>query len=167
MTTLTVGLAMRRDRRDYPSLPKGVSRWVASSSGFSTGAGSGNVLVNVDFNPQSNPEFQDYVSLSSVRVGSETVALTEFGVEIQTDSDDFEDDQGFVSPLGDFQMRTMESATRFRGGFYEPLMLGRVSKGSPGRLQLRMQEILSVNYMFHLTGLISDKPFLAPYFWRT
>lgn len=164
MTISAVMIGPVADGRRYRELPRGVSRWTCT--GTATGTATSRVLFNVDFNPQSSPSFQRYVSLDHVGLFTETAALVTLGVRILQALDQWEDAPINVS-VGKFEMAVLAAATDMGGEFTTPKYLGRVVGVQLGRLQVVAQEILNTAYYFTASGFISDKPFLAPYFWRS
>lgn len=155
------------DGRIYPQLPKGMYRWTTKSpSGTGTVAGT-TTSVNIDFNPDLNEDFQPYVSLSTVQISTRVAALTILGVRIKLQATDFEDQPtGTVRTIGAFNMRNYAVATTYSGHYDHPAYLGRVVKGTLGRMVVELEEVDTTVYESWATGFWSDKPFIVPHYLR-
>lgn len=163
---ITATVTPLRDRRKYSVLPKGVSRWTASDATL-TGVGTSTATFDLQFNPGSDPNFQLYVSINRLVISTAAAALVILGVHARLRAAEWEEaPSGVAIPIASFEMINEENATSYIGGIHEAIYLGRTEKGTPGRLQVFIQEIASTTYVFSASGLMSDKPFLAPNFWR-
>lgn len=154
------------DGRNYPELPDGIQRWTYNPP-KQTGGATSTITFQLDFNPNQNATFEKYVGISKIAIFTETAALTEVGVKLSSGSADFEDNAGNTNvPFGRFPMETLDTAVKFAGEWDRPHYFGRVNPGTSGRVSILVQEILNTEYNVYASGLISDRPFLMPWFWR-
>lgn len=159
-----IGLEPLVDGRIYPELPPGIKRWSATVA--SVGAATSTMTFNLKFNNGDSEGFQPYVSVSHIGIQTSSVALTKFGVAVWQQNTDWEDSGGLTLPLGGFQMIEGAVATQYVGQWTKPYYFGRVEKGTTGQINIQLQEITSTDYNIVCSGLIGDRPFLAPNFWR-
>lgn len=162
----TPNLVIRRDGRDYGQLPVGVSRFIATNAGTVTGAATSTVAFLLDFNPASDPNFQQYVGITKVALKTTVAALVIVGVSIQLANLDWEDNQLQPRPIGAFTMTNYQQAADYAGIYDVPVYVGRTAKGTPGRFTVQVQEILNTVYEISVSGLMSEKPFLMPDWMR-
>lgn len=159
-----IGLEPLIDGRIYPELPDGIKRW--NSKAASVGAATSTMSFQLKFNNGDSEGFQPYVSINHIGIQTSSAALTKFGCAIWQQNTDWEDSQGLTLPLGGIQMIEGAVASQYIGQWVTPYYLGRVEKGTTGQINIQLQEILSTDYNIVCSGLISDRPFLAPNFWR-
>lgn len=159
-----ISLVPKIDGRLYSGLPQGIFRWTAQVN--STGAGSGTMSFHLKFNNGDSPDFQRYASISTMSINCSSVALTKKGAVIWQQSGDWEDYNSSTRSIGSFEMLEGSVATQHAGQFNVPTLLGRVKKATTGQINIQLQEINLVDYTFSASGFVSDKPFLAPNFWR-
>lgn len=162
---VTTNMPVRVDGRKYTELPKGMRRWTAAGS--ATGTVAGTIMsFNADVNPQANPDFQQYVSVSSVGIQTQTAALTILQARVIASVGFWEDYLLATRAVYMIDMVNVSTALIFGGVMIEPSYLGRVIKGTTGRILTDIEEVDGTNYSVTMTGLMSDYPFLAPEFWK-
>lgn len=162
MVALTGNTDAKIDGRKYSQLPKGMSRWSAQMP-TETGSETGTATFHINFNPNSNVDFQRYVSLHLLTMNCGGVALVIKSCQVLSEPDEWED-YPVVRSLEAFNMRNVIKSTDYAGHTHQgPFYLGRSIKGSQARIKIVMQEINLTTYVISASGLISDKPFIAPY----
>lgn len=154
------------DARRYGQLPAGVSRWSLNPPAI-LGTTTGITTLSVQFNPNSNEDFQKYVSMTRLVIKSDIAALVILGVELSLEGNQWEDTGvGITIPLDTFQMETTFQAANYMGKLEQPLYFGRAVKGAAAIMNIRLQEINTTRYLFWATGLMSDSPFIVPDYLR-
>jgi len=165
MVVLTVPAAI--DGRNYKELPPGVSRWTAFGTDTGTVAAA-NMDFVVQFNADSNPDFQKFVSVDAASVGFFLAAgLSVLAVRFRMESVEWEDYAG-APALEVFPMRNFGGVAGNYGGTMEngPYYLGRALASTAGAVRLTVEEVNTAAYTYSMSGLISDNSFLSPRFWR-
>lgn len=122
--------------------------------------------VNFPFNPSGSNDYQPYVAVNRIvfrnTVATQTGAVWGFlpALQWQRSSPVLNNP---VVVLEDFRVMGDGSLGCF---FNEWLYLGRVNSGQVGELQLRMKEVDTAVNRVMITGIIGDRPFVAPDLWR-
>lgn len=164
--TLTQTVIPRIDGRDYKQLPAGVSRWVATTPTI-TGTTSGATTFNINFNPDSNPDFQKYVVVSSLSLDVGGVALAILAALVRIPVNQWEDYVAVTSVVEVFPLLNYYNTASHAGQLrYGPYLLGRAVGGTTASLSVLLEEKLNTTYGLAASGLISDRPFIAPEFLR-
>lgn len=163
MVALTKEVNAKIDGRDYGQLPKGVSRWTAQMP-TATGTETGTATFHINFNPDSNVDFQPYVSLSELTMNCGGAALVIKACQVLSEGSDEWEDYSLARSLEAFNMRNHRVAVDYAGHLHQgPYYLGRAVKGTQARIKVFIQEISLTTYIISASGLISDKSFLPVY----
>lgn len=164
-----VDAVLTRDGRKYPELmafnaqrKNPLLPW--SSFGTSTGVGSGNINIRTDFNPNSNVGFMPYISLCTVAVRN-TVAVLTTAFAITANIAHFERSEAGTLVLGQLTVVAV-SATTWDASLSQPVYLGRVRRGTVGRIDAQCLDVNTAVVTVFMTGFMSESPFIAPDYWR-
>lgn len=163
--TLASAVSAVIDGRNYQELPNGISRWTANAA-IATGTTAGILTWTVSFNPQSDDSFQKYYSIDHIAIVSQTAAINNLGVSVDLAQSDWEDNGSRNHWVTSIVMVVGPQTAEASGAMHEPVYLGRVNPGTAGRLEMKIEEVNTTTYEMNCSGLVSDKPFLAPNFWR-
>lgn len=164
MTLALTVVQPRIDTRDYPQLPTGVSRWIASAGG--TGGTTGVATAVFQFNPQQNPDYLKYVTIDRITLHVHSAELTAVGVHAWAELLNWEDTPADFY-FATFQLGQINSSVIATGAWTDPTTLGRMEKGTNGQISVAVQEIINAVYLMNLSGFISEFPILARDFWRS
>lgn len=163
MAALIVTTDILIDGREYSQLPHGVFRYTGTML-FQTGTEANEAQFNFDMNPGSADDFQRYVSIDACAVSTGAIAITIPGALLRMNTNNYEDYASDIqTAIEGFELFNFGSTLRFGGGIQAgPYYLGRILKGTPGRVTVVVQELLNTLYNVTISGLISDQAFLAP-----
>lgn len=151
------------DGREYPMLPRGVQIWHAFGS--VTGVGSGTMDVDFQINPDTRPDWQPYVALCHVAIGS-SVALLTNQVAVLLNSGQWERSAATSYRLRSIVMNLSFTAVHEEGADTEMQYLGRALASQLAEIRVGTLDVNTTVMGVNASGLISDKPFVPYDFWR-
>jgi hypothetical protein len=162
MSVSATGVVTFDDGRVYAGLPEGVKPFWGRVS--ITGNGSGGYLFGyLEFNPNSQETFQQYVQISTWSISTQ-IAGTGDGVMLGALENDWERASilGSGLVLGIIQPGTIgASIAEGHGTDGDIKMLGRVNKGTPGRIYIATENTNTKITSTVVTGLVSDFPIVG------
>lgn len=149
----------------YPhqGLPRGIQHW--QDQGTVTGDGTGgDVEVTFRFNPESNVNYQPYVSVARAGFTGQVVdPVRPLAVRAESGSFDISVDRTIDFGFTNDPVST--EATIFVGTFNTPTYLGRIRKGSVGQISLKGDQVDTCVYNVWVAGFMADFPFIPRDYW--
>jgi hypothetical protein len=162
----TVLITHHTDGRIYPGLPQGIIPWYAS--GTVNGNGSGQMSIDLNFNPPATRAFQPYVSLVHVGIDTQGASMAVEEIEVVIKGNDWEktvvgpSTSAIIARISiDQTITSNDQAGAFNGGYY----CGRVQLGTDGTLTVRGTDTAGSTMNVDLSGFISDRPFVHNKLW--
>lgn len=164
---MTVGVtgAIFEDIIQPPEMPQGLRTFwgqaeVTGTSGVST------ATINFPFNPSAAVEFQQYVAICRMSFRNTVAQVTDAG-EVLLTSEQWERAPSTTNqPVAVIPALVPAGDVNFMQSVQEFLYLGRITPGALGELRMVFQEVDTAVLRVMITGIISDRPFVCPEFWR-
>lgn len=159
------------DGREYAELlglrTKGnVQRWLAQGQVVGTVAAA-TVQVDFEFNPDARDDWQPYVGITQMGADSGVASVDAGHAWVLLGSGAWEDNVGSLNrTVGIMAMHDYNAGGANAGVMNEPMYFGRINKGQQAKLSWIFEEIDAAVYNVSASGLLSDKPFLVPDYWR-
>lgn len=160
--SVSAAVGITRESRNFP-LPGNIRPW--NAGGVVTGDGSGGVMeVHVDFNPQSQPDFQSFVSLCSTTIRFATAAPTASIAISQLDPQ--WERANFNQSIVVDVLTGIDTGEVYSAQSDRVRYLGRSVKGTTARMTLTTSNVNTMVMIVQLSGLMSDQPFVPAEYWR-
>lgn len=146
-----------------PEMPRGLQTFWGQAS--ITGVGTDSITINFPFNPDADVTFQPYVALCRATLRN-TVAQQTGATWIQLPGASWERTTTTNNPVGLMPAPVSAGDGSFVSSINEFNYLGRVAVGTTGELRFEGKEVATAVTRLMITGIIGDRPFVAPEFWR-
>lgn len=161
MTIEVTGTVTYDDGRVYSGLPEGVRPFWARVRITCDGSG-GYALGYLEFNTNSQETFQPYVQISNWTGNNQVAGITE-GISLEIVQNDWERSSvlGGSVALGVIEPISLGAVDNAVGLDPNVKLLGRVLKGTPGRLYIATTNTNTKIVTVFISGLTSDFPIVG------